>query len=149
VGDETGVELAWDATELEIIGMIMAGIDRKVALNNDYDAAADDPKLRLKLSSGLKPALHHLDTGVCHRVPDIPLLHVLDFGQVGEEVNEKRHPRQSGREFFGPNSAGEYLRSRHAVHRMLGAPTEAPRRPGERLRPVALSLLKVPCGACR
>jgi hypothetical protein len=59
VGDETGVELGWDATEVEIIGLIMAAIDRKVALSSDYENA-DDAKIRVKLSGELRLTETHI-----------------------------------------------------------------------------------------
>jgi hypothetical protein len=71
VGDETGVELAWDATELEIIGMIMAGIDRKVALNNDLDTATDT-KTRLKLSGELRLTETHIARLLKQVRPEMP-----------------------------------------------------------------------------
>ena len=59
MSDETGVELAWDATEVELIGLIMAAIDRKVALTNDYENAAD-AKVRVKLSGELRLTETHI-----------------------------------------------------------------------------------------
>jgi hypothetical protein len=60
VSEETGVELVWDATEVEVIGLIMSAIDRKVALNRAYEAAADDPKLQLKVSGELRLTEAHI-----------------------------------------------------------------------------------------
>jgi hypothetical protein len=59
VGEETGIELAWDTTELAVIDLIMAGITRKQALNDEYDAATE-PKVRVKIACELRLLEAHL-----------------------------------------------------------------------------------------
>lgn len=46
----SGLPLEWSATEQVLIDQILDGIDRKSDLAVAYAAAADEPKLRIKLS---------------------------------------------------------------------------------------------------
>jgi hypothetical protein len=59
VGDQAGVELVWDATESEIIGLILAAIDRKVGLTVDYTTATD-AKSKVKLAGELRLTETHI-----------------------------------------------------------------------------------------
>jgi hypothetical protein len=59
VSEQAGIELAWDATELEVIGLIMAAIDRKVGLTDDY-AAATEAKTKVKLAGELRLTETHI-----------------------------------------------------------------------------------------
>jgi hypothetical protein len=50
----SGDELVWSAAEVEIIDLIQAQIDRKTELSAAYTKAADDPKVRCKLSAEMR-----------------------------------------------------------------------------------------------
>jgi hypothetical protein len=49
----SGRQLRWSPSELELLELITAAIDRKVDLQADY-AAADEAKLRVKLSAEIR-----------------------------------------------------------------------------------------------
>jgi hypothetical protein len=53
-GLAVGEVLGWSAGEAAVLEMIADTVDRKADLSEQYRAAADDPRLRIKLSGELR-----------------------------------------------------------------------------------------------
>jgi hypothetical protein len=71
VSQAVGREQAWDATESKVIDLIVSAIDRKCALQNDLDQAAD-AKARVKLAAEVRLTEAHIARLVKQVQPKMP-----------------------------------------------------------------------------